>query len=108
MAAVQYDPKIIQTLAEGLYARARSIERTSAFVGAVLGVGSGGAVGVAIGESGVAAGMALVGLLLGGYIGYTVGRSRAFVLRVQAQTALCQKQIELNTRRRVDGGLEQP
>lgn len=39
-----------------------------------------------------------VGLVLFGLLGWALGRERAFVLKLQAQTALCQTQIELNTR----------
>ena len=37
-------------------------------------------------------------LVLGFIAGYMIGTARAFMLRVQAQMALCQKQIEENTR----------
>jgi hypothetical protein len=43
-------------------------------------------------------GLLAVGFLVGGVIGYFIGTERAFVLRLQAQIALCQVQIERNTR----------
>jgi len=36
--------------------------------------------------------------LVGGALGAVVGNNRAFALRLMAQTALCQMQIERNTR----------
>ena len=36
--------------------------------------------------------------LVGGALGVVVGSNRAFALRLMAQTALCQMQIERNTR----------
>jgi len=39
----------------------------------------------------------IVGAVLGGIIGYTIGDARAFGYRIQAQSALCQLQIERNT-----------
>ncbi len=44
---------------------------------------------------------ALVGAVIGGGIGYVVGQQRAFWFRLQAQLALCQAQIEENTRLKV-------
>ncbi len=37
--------------------------------------------------------------IIGATIGYYHGKEKAFQLRLQAQTALCQLQIEKNTRR---------
>lgn len=42
---------------------------------------------------------ALLGALVVGLIGYVLGIQRAFALKLQAQTALCQVKIEENTRR---------
>ena len=97
---VQYDPAIIQELAEGLYARAASIERICMLIGGVVGTFSGGSAGLVTGAAGLAVVMTIAGLLVGVFLGLAVGRSRAFQLRVQAQTALCQKKIEENTRQR--------
>lgn len=92
---VVYDPSIIQAFAEGLYARARSIAWTAALAGAALGLGAGAVVGSVTNLGVVVAGVACVS---GGVFGYYIGRDRAFALRLQAQTALCQLQIEANTR----------
>jgi hypothetical protein len=39
-----------------------------------------------------------IGAILGGAMGYAIGTEKAFTLRLQAQVALCQVQIEANTR----------
>ena len=79
--AVIYDRTIIHAGVERLYARANT--RIATYT--LLGVG----IGLSIGY--VMAG------LLGG-MGFSIGRERAFVLRLRAQTALCQLKIEENTR----------
>ena len=40
----------------------------------------------------------IIGVVLGGAIGYVWETQRAFILKLQAQTALCQVKIEENTR----------
>lgn len=41
--------------------------------------------------------VAVVTIVLGGVLGYASGQAKAFELRLQAQTALCQVSIERNT-----------
>lgn len=41
--------------------------------------------------------IALIGLLVGAGIGFALGQERAFKLKLEAQVALCQVQIEKNT-----------
>ena len=90
--ATEYNPEVIQKLADKLYSQANTIVVVLTLLGLIVG-GFGGF--SASQEFGVAA---IVGLVLGGIIGYFIGQSRAFMLRVQAQIALCQRQIEYNTR----------
>ena len=45
-----------------------------------------------------------ISIFLGGSSGYDRGTERAFVLKLQAQTALCQTEIEENTRRAISVG----
>jgi hypothetical protein len=45
-------------------------------------------------------GLMWVGALLVGVTAFRMGQEKAFALRLQAQTALCQLQIEANTRMR--------
>ncbi len=40
----------------------------------------------------------IIGVVLGGAIGYVWETQRTFILKLQAQTALCQVKIEENTR----------
>ena len=93
-----YDPDIIQEFADRLYSRATQIVIVAAIVGALLGLGAGFSISrLVFGGSGTDL-TALVVVVLGGVVGYLVGRERSFILRLQAQTALCQVRIEKNTR----------
>ena len=91
-----FDPSVIQEFAEALYRRAGTIVFFYAVLVAILGGGVGLVLGQATGL-GPAPG-ALAMLVLGALLGAALGRDRAFALRLQAQTALCQVQIEKNTR----------
>jgi len=93
----KYDPAIIQTFADRLYSQARAIAVIAALLGAIIGSVGGKALGAAVDADN---GGALLGTLLLGAAGFAVGQARAFSLRLQAQTALCQVQIEVNTRPR--------
>jgi hypothetical protein len=96
---VKYDPSVIVTFAERLYAQARRVAIIYATFGAVSGylvvaryvVGGQDSTVLAIGGS-----VALGSLRAG------IGWERAFSLGLQAQVALalCQLQIEANRRRR--------
>jgi hypothetical protein len=90
-----YDENIIQTAADALYRHAASIVLTSTILGVILGLILGAFVANATSLGGFAF---LGGAVLGGYIGWSRAQSAAFLLRLQAQTALCQVQIEKNTR----------
>jgi hypothetical protein len=94
--ATKYDPSVIQQFADRLYAQAARI----VLVYAVFGF-TGGAVG-----GGILTNAALDSFLIGAVFGggllgalfAVAAQTRAFALRLQAQTALCQVQIEMNTR----------
>lgn len=90
---VTYDPSIIQQAAEGLYAQARRILALGAVVGFIGGVVVAVSMGFKLGM-----GEVIVAGAIGALIGYSLAQSRAFALRLQAQVALCQAQIEVNTR----------
>lgn len=93
-----YDPAFIQRFADRLYARAAITAVTSTVLGLLIGF--------------LLAPMLLQNLppalstrcpdwlvaVLLGAIGLAQGLERGFVLRLQAQTALCQMEIERNTR----------
>jgi hypothetical protein len=97
-----YDPTIIELFAERLYAKAASFVLGSVVAGAALGAAFGSVPLTSLGSSwpvpssfGFAT--LLVGGVAGAVIGYLVGETRGFAYRLQAQTALCQLQIERNT-----------
>lgn len=102
----EYDPSIIQTFVDRLYARANQIVVLCAAVGAFLGLGAGFSITSLV--SGGESGLGVITLVLGAAataIGYLIGQERSFVLRLQAQTALCQVQIEKNTRQLAKGAV---
>ncbi len=87
-----YDPKIMYEFADRLYKRANQIIIVSTIIGVLVGGGGGLALEATVGV------WTMLAAVLGGVIGYLVGRERAFSLKLQAQTALCQVKIEENTR----------
>ena len=94
---VSYDPAVIKRLADSLYQRASAIvalyTTAGVLVGLMLGVSAGAfAVGAGVGG-------AFIGALAGAFIGWNIGSQKAFWLKLQAQIALCQVEIEANTRR---------
>jgi hypothetical protein len=63
----------------------------------VVGGAAGGAIGAALpGASSLL--LVLIGAVIVGAIAWQLGRQKAAALRLQAQVALCQVQIEENTR----------
>lgn len=89
---VQYDATVIQAFAESLYKRANSIIATYSVLGLILGF----VVGLYLPVPGGEAKM-VVATVIGLAIGVAVGRQKAFLLKLQAQTSLCQVKIEQNT-----------
>lgn len=96
---MQYDSSFINKYARRLYARANSVIATSTFLIGVFGLLGGGTVGGVISDGAnppyISAG---IGALLFGFLGYRIGSERAFRIKLEAQVALCQVQIEENTR----------
>lgn len=93
---VGYDPSVIQGYAKMAYARADTITVLYTVAGGLLL----GAFGVSAGAVGGAAPVGfIVGAAMGGLLGYFVGNMKANALRLEAQVALCQVEIEKNTRR---------
>lgn len=87
-----YDAKILYEFADRLYRRANEIVALCVMIaGLVFG-------GIAYSIFNEDSTYALLGAALGGLLGYFYGQERAFLLKLQAQTALCQVQIEENTR----------
>ena len=103
----EYDPDVIQKFVDTLYRKANGIIAIHTLLG-LLGGGVAGFVGVAgiiHGQktSPDAAGMAALFVaticaFAGGAIGHNLGSAKALQIKLAAQTALCQKQIEINTR----------
>lgn len=90
-----YDPKIIKDHADQLYDQADKAPLLTAYAAALVGLvtGLGSGMGLDIGT----VGGVIFGLVLGGLaggVGFSVGKSQAARMRVAAQTALCQVEIE--------------
>jgi hypothetical protein len=88
---INYDSSVIQAFAKRLYGRAGTL--------VALCLCAGGILGAALGILTANREYLLLLVLLGVLFGYLFGVERAFQLKLQAQMALCQVQIELNTRR---------
>lgn len=99
---IQYDEKIIQQHAERLYLQADNVIRSHTLIAALLGVviGLAYAVNPKTGHSEPA--LMWFAAIFMGAIGAALGRSiakpKALQYKMQAQAALCQCQIEKNTR----------
>src|ERR1700690_4204247 len=96
-----FDPSIIEKYADHLYRRAASLVMGATVTGAIIGAIFGGMplthyVHWPIPHSAGYA-TAMIGALIGGFIGHVVGESRAFGLRIQAQMALHQLRVDQNT-----------
>jgi len=95
----QYNPEIIRTFANRLYARAAMSTLVSTVLGVLIGMVAAPfilqslpvALAIRCPEWAV---MVVLGL-----IGLGQGLERGFLLKLQAQNALCQLEIERNTRR---------
>ena len=97
--AASFDENVIVTFADRLYRRASTIVLTHTLLGAALAALLGVAAGTGLRmQSSGQNGLAVVLALIGAAVGAATGNARAFVLRLQAQTALCQLQIERHTR----------
>lgn len=96
---VSYDPSVIESFAETLYAQAKWIMIRYAIGFAVVGFLV-GFIPLAISSKEVGSALLAGGLVAfaGLLIGTSNGRAKAFALRLQAQQALCQVQVEKNTR----------
>ena len=99
---IDYESQVIERFAHQLYRRAAAASKVSLLFGAFLGGVFGGIpltslsahwpVPHALGY------FTLIGASVsGGYLGHLVGEARAFGYKLQAQSALCQVEIERNT-----------
>jgi membrane associated rhomboid family serine protease len=108
--AEQYNSEILQKYADILYSQARSLAAWTALrYGVIFAV----VVWLAITiispllrmriDTSIANTGALIAGFIGLLIGYNSGKVKAFALMLQAQQVLCQRQIELNTRKQEAG-----
>ena len=95
---VQYQPAVIAEFASKLYSEASSLVIKWALMLGVVGAVIGGFVSAGKGGGGM---VPLIAGLVGALFGASYGREKGFTLRLQAQQALCQLQIEQNTRPKV-------
>ena len=99
MNNVKYDPQIIYEFANDLYAQANWIILKYSLTGFLLG----GGVSYFIQNNQI---ISIVSAVILGVLAMSIGKSRAYSLKLQAQTALCQVQIEKNTRSGLDKNLK--
>jgi hypothetical protein len=104
--AEQYNPEVLQKYADILYSQARGLAVWTALrYGVVLAVITWIAAVLVIPvariqfDSSGANVCALIAGVIGLLVGYNTGKVKAFALVLQAQQVLCQRQIELNTRK---------
>ena len=106
MSSTQYDSSVLQKFADDLYGQARVAIITTALKFGLIAF-----IVAAVGSSILPHSQPLnfsfdspTGLIgvVAAAVGVSVGRDRAFQLKLQAQQILCQRQIELNTRTSTD------
>ncbi len=97
---VRYDEFIIAEFANAMYRRAFWVIVVNTLLGTLVGWGVGSLAGVAFGFGGGGGsdGFWLITMFIGGAVGFWMGQQKAFSLKLMAQSALCQVQIERNTR----------
>jgi hypothetical protein len=102
VSELNYEPRVIEAHAVRLNQRADSMGVTSAIIGAVIGGFFGAVPLTSLGDSWpipsqFGFGTLLAGVLIGALTGYVIGDARAFGYRLQAQSSLCQLNLERNT-----------
>ncbi|HTI71839.1 MAG TPA: hypothetical protein VMF06_17820 [Candidatus Limnocylindria bacterium] len=97
-----YDPEVIQRFADRLYARSAGVILVSTLLGGIIGFVVDPFIQQALpGNLSVNVPQWVSGLVFA-VLGFLQGTERAFLLKLQAQTALCQMQIEQNTHKASD------
>jgi len=92
-----YDPIFVKEFADNLYKQAKTIVPAHFFIGMFSGMFLFGFISVALVNS-LDLLIIIIGVLIGGVMGYGSGRYKAAELKLQAQLALCQVKIEENLR----------
>src|ERR671933_1609407 len=103
----EFDPEIIERHVEGLLRKSSAFVIGSVVLGVCLGAAFGATPLTSLGESwpiprGFGFATMLVGGIVGGIIGYLIGDTRAFLARLQGQTALAQVEAAKDARRALD------
>ncbi|HSV43600.1 MAG TPA: hypothetical protein VLJ10_03510 [Candidatus Bathyarchaeia archaeon] len=93
---MEYDPKIIQEYAEGLYKQSRSIATCYFFIGIFAAIIMFGKISFLLTQTFDFL-IVAIGVFIGGVVGLFAGKSRAFEMQLEAQQALCQIKIQENT-----------
>ncbi|MEW5894493.1 MAG: hypothetical protein AB1650_01875 [Candidatus Omnitrophota bacterium] len=97
---VKYDPKVIQDYAEGLYNQSKSVTTCYFFIGIFAAI-------IVFGEiasllmGGFDFLIVAIGVFIGGVLGIFAGKNRAFEIKLAAQQALCQIEIEASMKQAV-------
>ena len=99
---IDFEPRVIEEFAHSLYRKAAAASKGSLVVGVVIGGVIGAVPLTSLGDAwpiphsfGYAT--LMVGAIIGGLIGHVIGDARAFGYKLQAQSALCQVEIQRNT-----------
>ena len=100
--APAFDPRIIERFAENLYRKASAFVVGAVVCGVVLGMAFGAVPLTSLGEawpipSILGFATMLLGGVVGGVIGYSIGDARSFGYRLQAQTTLLHLEMERNS-----------
>jgi hypothetical protein len=91
-----YDPEILQQYADALYSRAMFVQIAVTCLGLIFGGVLGAALPVTTRKPDSS--ITLLFAAVCGAVGFAIGRAMAFKYKLEAQQALCQLQIEINTR----------
>ena len=99
-----YDENILQQYADGLYREAKSIMFSTALVYGLVSFLIAILIALLLGRVGtdmetISEFAMVIVPVIGIIFGILAGRQKAFHLKLQAQQILCQRQIEVNTRR---------
>ena len=97
-----YEPELMERFAVMLERRARSVRRGVAVAGALFGAAVGAVPLMRAGESWPVPhtlATVLLGAALGGFLGFAAARHRSSMLRLQAQSTLCQLHVQRTTLR---------
>ena len=94
---VEYDPQVIQDYADGLYKQSKSITTCYFFIGIFAAIIIFSKISeILMGEFDFL--IVAIGVFIGGVMGLFAGKNRSMEMQLEAQQALCQVQIQKNTK----------